>query len=109
MSTDGVPTTEEQQPKKSGYRRLQNRHRALIADHEALRENYQNLFDRIDAIAVDLQRKSEECAQLQSLYAALQSDVQIVLAENTKLIEAIAVQRNNAAQAQPHIRRSHVR
>ena len=73
----------------------------LQAEHDTLRQSYQELVNHQDAILAELQRKSEECEQLQSMYQALTSDVQIVLAENSKLIEAIAVLRNNAMQSQP--------
>jgi septal ring factor EnvC (AmiA/AmiB activator) len=103
MSTETVPATEEQ-PKKagSGYARLRNRHRVLIADHETLRKSYQEMFSQQGEILAELQRKSEECQQLQSMYAALQSDVELVLAENQRLLDAVAVLRSNAAQVQPH-------
>ena len=61
--------------KSSGYRRLQVRHKALIAEQEALQNE---LFRRVD-----------ENAELRQMYQQLQVDVEAVLAENAKLIEAL--------------------
>jgi hypothetical protein len=103
MSTEAAPSTEEQQPKKatSGYRRLQHRHRRLVADHETLRKSYQELFEHQDVIMAELRRKIEECEQLQAMYQALTSDVQLALAENKRLLDAVAVLRSSTVPPQP--------
>ena len=86
---------------RSGYQRKKIAMMRLIADHDALKKAYQELAGYSDTLNAECKRRDEEVASLQSMYAALQSDVQLVLAENQRLLDAIAVLRSSAVPPQP--------
>lgn len=94
-----VTPTPEHQPKKagSGYRRLQNRHRALIAEHEELKLYADTLRTELAQKDAALRQKCEEMEALCSMYATLQEDVSRVLTENEKLVALL----RSAPQPQP--------
>ena len=50
---DHLQATPEQKP-RSGYGRLRGRHRALIAEHEALSKDYFTLLDKQEALQRDV-------------------------------------------------------
>ena len=69
---------------RSGYQRKKIAMMRLIAEHDALKKAYQDLAGYSDTLTAECKRRDEEVASLQSMYAALQSDVQLVLAENQR-------------------------
>ena len=86
---------------RSGYQRKKIAMMRLIAEHDALKKAYQDLAGYSDTLTAECKRRDEEVASLQSMYAALQSDVQLVLNENQRLLDAIAVLRSSAVPPQP--------
>lgn len=85
---------------RSGYARKKIAMTRLYAERDRLQAEHDALQSDHSALLAELRRKSEEVEQLQSMYAAVTSDVQLVLAENQKLLEANAVLRS-AVQPQP--------
>ena len=99
--TDTASTTEARGRGKSGYARMKARHHGLIEQHEKLKASYDELARYQDTVDTELQRKAAECEKLLALYTSLQSDVELVLAENQKLLDTIAVLRSSATPPQP--------
>ena len=74
MADVEIKTQEPEQPDRpdrpsSGYSRLRNRHRELIAAHEALRNDHE---------------------VLRAAYAQLEGDVQRLLEQHTRVMQAVA-------------------
>ena len=76
-----TPQANGEQPKpRSGYARLRNRHRALIADKEELQRDYFALLDQ---------------------QAALQRDVDNLLAQHDRLMKAARLRRKQPVAGAP--------